>query len=142
MAVEVADGRRGSAPLTVTFLSGDVHHSYVSEVRGRRSGARIIQSVCSPVRNPLPRVMRFGTAFLAYAVAGLFGSLVARSARVRKPPFRWDKLAGPWFDNVIAELEDRDDGLAMRWHTGVVEGDAPPRLDLVGEVLIEPRAGS
>ena len=38
MATEVADGRRGPAPDTVTFLSGDVHHSYVSEVR-RRSGS-------------------------------------------------------------------------------------------------------
>jgi hypothetical protein len=123
----------------VTFLSGDVHHSYVSEVRGRRVGARIIQSVCSPIRNPLPRVMRFGTAVLAYGVASLFGSLVARSARVRKPPFRWDKMAGPWFDNVIAEIEDRADGLEMRWHTGVVDGDAPPRLDQVGKVLIRAR---
>jgi hypothetical protein len=86
--------------------------------------------------------MRFGTAVLAYAVAGLLGSLVARSARVRKPPFRWDKLAGPWFDNVIAELEDGGDGLTMRWHTGVVDGDNPPRLDLVGEVLIKPRVTS
>ena len=48
MALSVAYGERGPAPDTVTFLSGDVHHSYVSEVRrvttgsstGRRLGRR------------------------------------------------------------------------------------------------------
>ena len=29
--IEVAAGRRGRAPRTITFLSGDVHHSYASE---------------------------------------------------------------------------------------------------------------
>jgi hypothetical protein len=139
MATEVADGRRGPAPRTVTFLSGDVHHSYVSEVR-RRGGARIIQAVCSPIRNPLPRLFRFLTAVLAYAVAGSMGRLVARSAHVPRPPFTWRKLAGPWFDNAIATLEDRDDGLLLRWEKGVV-GDDPQEswLELVEETVIRPR---
>ena len=41
MVLEVARGERGRAPETVTFLSGDVHHSYVSEatpVQARRPG--------------------------------------------------------------------------------------------------------
>jgi hypothetical protein len=141
MAVEVADGRRGHAPATVTFLSGDVHHSFVSEVAGRRHGARIVQAVCSPIRNPLPRMMRFATAFLAYAVAGFAGALVARTARVKPAPFRWRKLQGPWFDNMIAVVEDREDGLEIRWHTGVLDGGTRPRLDLVDRILVEPRAG-
>ncbi len=68
MATEVADGKRGKAPQTVTFLSGDVHHSYVSEVQRQHwaGSSRIMQAVCSPIRNPLPRKMRFATA-----VAGL-----------------------------------------------------------------------
>jgi len=143
MAQEVADGRRGKAPQTVTFLSGDVHHSYVSEVdRPHWAGSsRIIQAVCSPIRNPLPRKMRFATAVLAYAVAGPVGKLVARSAKVPDAPFRWHNIAGPWFDNSIAVLEDRDDGLAVQWLTGVVDGDDQehPRLDKVAEVLLEPR---
>ncbi len=143
MAVEVADGKRGKAPQTVTFLSGDVHHSYVSEVeRPHWAGSsRIIQAVCSPIRNPLPRKMRFATAALAYAVAGPLGKVVARSAKVPNAPFSWKNLAGPWFDNSIAILEDRDDGLALSWHTGVVEhGDhLHPRLDTIADVLIEPR---
>jgi hypothetical protein len=144
MAVEVADGKRGTAPQTVTFLSGDVHHSYVSEVQreGWAGSSRIVQAVCSPIRNPLPRKMRFATAALAYAVAGPLGKVVARSAKVPNAPFSWHNLAGPWFDNSIAILEDRDEGLALSWHTGVVEhGDhLHPRLDTIADVLVEPRS--
>ena len=32
IATELADGDRGPSPLTVTFLSGDVHFSYLAEV--------------------------------------------------------------------------------------------------------------
>ena len=139
MVTEVADGRRGEAPRTVTFLSGDVHHSYVSEVR-RRGGSRVLQAVCSPIRNPLPFVLRFLTAVLAYAVAGPMGRLVARSAHVHTPPFTWTKLAGPWFDNSVATLEDRDHGLVLRWEKGVA-GDEPEDswLEPVKEVVIRPR---
>ncbi|QNN54130.1 alkaline phosphatase D family protein [Nocardioides mesophilus] len=147
MALEVADGRRGPAPRTVTFLSGDVHHSYVSEVRRRgartirgRQGARIVQAVCSPIRNPLPRAMRYLTALLAYAIAGPMGRLASRSAQVPKAPFTWRKLAGPWFDNMIATLEDSDEGLLLRWEKGVVDDDPfAPRLETVEEVLIRSR---
>ncbi len=137
LALEVADGRHGAPPRTVTFLSGDVHHSYLSEVRGRRRGARVLQAVCSPIRNPLPRIMRFATAVLAYGVAGVVGAVVARSARVPRAPMRWRRLHGPWYDNCVATVEDRDDALVLRWETGVVDGaDGLPHLELVREVRI------
>jgi hypothetical protein len=145
MALEVAYGERGPAPDTVTFLSGDVHHSYVSEVRRvhGRSGprSRIVQAVCSPIRNPLPRTMRFATAVLSYGLAGPMGAVAARSAHVSDPPFTWGLLRGPWFDNNLAVLEDKGvDGLAMAWYTGLVEdGDHEhPRLDEVASVTVEP----
>ncbi|MGA9746566.1 MAG: alkaline phosphatase D family protein [Nocardioides sp.] len=139
LVTEVADGRRGDAPQTVTFLGGDVHHSYISEVK-RHGGSRIVQAVCSPIRNPLPRFFRFLTAVLAYAIAGPMGRAVARSAHVPRQPFRWRRLAGPWFDNAIATLEDREEGLLLRWDKGVV-GDDPQasRLELVEERLIARR---
>jgi hypothetical protein len=139
LAVEVAEGRRGERPGSVTFLSGDVHHSYVYEVR-RRRGSRVVQAVCSPIRNPLPRVLRFATAIFCYPIAGFLGTLVARSAKVPNPPFKWRKRQGPWFDNCIATLEDRPEGLALTWETGVVEDDLDhPRLERVGEHLVRPR---
>ena len=152
MALAVAYGERGPAPDTVTFLSGDVHHSYVSEVRqvatastdgGRRTGqrSRIVQAVCSPIRNPLPRAMRFATAILSYGLAGPMGAVAAKSAHVPEPPFSWGLLRGPWFDNNLAVLEDKGpEGLALSWWTGEVEhGDHEnPVLEEVASVVVRP----
>jgi hypothetical protein len=136
MVLEVAEGRRGTPPQTVTFLSGDVHHSYVSEARlpRLRTGTRIIQAVCSPIRNPLPRSMRFATAFLSYGLAGPMGALVARSAHVPDPPFRWGSLRGPWFDNNLAVLDRTATGLELTWFTGEVPEAVPPEGKAAGEL--------
>ena len=45
--MEVAAGKRGRAPSTVTFLSGDVHHSYVSEARPADRTSRAAARRCS-----------------------------------------------------------------------------------------------
>ena len=99
-----------------------------------------MQAVCSPIRNPLARKMRFATAALSYAVAGPIGKVVARSAKVPNAPFGWHNLAGPWFDNSIAVVEDRAEGLSVRWYTGKVKrGDhLHPRLDTMADVLVGP----
>ncbi|MEV7457140.1 alkaline phosphatase D family protein [Pseudarthrobacter oxydans] len=144
MAEDVADGGRGPAPDSVTFLSGDVHFSYVSEVE-RSSGSRIIQAVCSPIRNPLPRVMRSFGAVMSYGLATPIGALAARSAKVPDPPFRWSGIKGPWFDNNLACLEVVPEGLKLWWQRGVVEGgdNLNPRLERVAELTVASRkAGS
>ncbi|KRF05651.1 glycoside hydrolase [Arthrobacter sp. Soil782] len=140
LATEVADGKRGPAPETVTFLSGDVHFSYIAEVE-RSSGSRIIQAVCSPIRNPLPRALRFATVVMSYGVAGPVGALAARSVKVPKPPFSWKSIRGPWFDNNLAVLEDTDDGLNLRWATGATDGDPrAPQLKEVATYTVSPRS--
>ncbi|MDV8148856.1 alkaline phosphatase D family protein [Arthrobacter sp. B10-11] len=141
MATEVADGKRGPAPDTIAFLSGDVHYSYVSEVE-RSSGSRIIQAVCSPIRNPLPRLMRSFAAIMSYGLATPVGALVARSAKVPDPPFRWSGVKGPWFDNNLASLEVTPEGLDLWWQTGVVDGGdhLHPRLERVASVTVAPRS--
>ncbi|MBA3310291.1 MAG: alkaline phosphatase family protein [Nocardioidaceae bacterium] len=140
MVIEVADGKRGRAPATVTFLSGDVHHSYVSEVE-RSSGSRVLQAVCSPIRNPLPHSVRYVMAFSAYAVAAPLGSMACRSAKVPDPPFRWKNIQGPWFDNNIATLETDGPRLRIRWESGDVSAGDPanPRLTVVADVHIDDR---
>lgn len=138
-ALEVADGKRGPAPQTVTFLSGDVHFSYIAEIE-RSSGSRILQAVCSPIRNPLPRALRFATVVMSYGVASPIGALVARSVKVPKPPFSWTTIKGPWFDNNLAVLEDTEDGMKLQWATGVTDGDArSPRLREVATYTVPPR---
>ncbi|QDH11166.1 alkaline phosphatase family protein [Nocardioides dongxiaopingii] len=139
MTLEVGRGERGRAPATITFLSGDVHHSYLSAVKplpGVRS--RILQAVCSPIRNPLSRKWRFATAALSYGVAGPLGHVVARSAKVPDAPFSWRLVEGPWFDNNLAVLEVHGEGIRLWWATGKVEDDVDrPRLVRVSDVSID-----
>ena len=140
MVTELADGERGPSPQTVTFLSGDVHYSYLAEV-DRDDGSRIVQSVCSPVRNPLPRFLRWFAVVMSYGVATPVGAAAARSVKVPDPPFHWSTIKGPWFDNNLALLQDGPDGLTMTWHTGKVEhGDElHPRLEEVASVTVQAR---
>ena len=142
----LAAGERGPAPRSVTFLSGDVHHSYVSQVvhgddpaAGVAPGSAILQAVCSPMRNPLPRAFRFATAALSYGIAGPMGVAAARSAKVPDAPFTWKRVKGPWFDNNIAVVEVTGDGLLMRWWRGTVDGDRHDRAELstVAAVVLE-----
>jgi hypothetical protein len=140
LATEVADGERGPAPLTVTFLSGDVHYSYLAEVE-RGSGGRILQAVCSPVRNPLPRFLRWFTVVMSYGVATPLGAAAAHSVKVADPPFTWRTVKGPWFDNNLALLQDGSEGLTMTWHTGTVDhsDELHPRLEAVATITVPAR---
>lgn len=141
MATEVADGTRGAAPDTVMFLSGDVHFSYISEVE-RSSGSRIVQAVCSPIRNPMHVVLRTFNAVLAYGIATKLAARLARTAGVGDPPFHWSGVAGPWFDNCLASLVETPEGLRMRWVSGVVlRGDyLQPESQEVVALTVGPRA--
>lgn len=144
MVTEVADGLRGAAPASVLFLSGDVHHSYITEVQ-RTGGSRVLQLVCSPIRNPMPRVVRAAFAVIAHGVARPVGAALARSARVPDPPLRWRGVAGPWFDNNIAVLDIEGDDLRTVWLGGrrVPSVDDEPQLSLVADVALDvPPAGA
>lgn len=139
VVTQIADGRRGEAPDTVTLLAGDVHYSYVAEVE-RESGARILQAVCSPVRNPLPILLRWFSVLMSYGVAKPFGMAAARSAKVPDAPFSWETISGPWFDNNLSVLRDAGDGLELRWVSGRIDGDERhPRLTEVSDVTLSGR---
>ncbi len=141
LVLEVAAGERGRAPRTITFLSGDVHHSYVA--RARPSGAQgqvaseIVQAVCSPIRNPLPRFMHTVTSGAARKPVGRFARRLARLAKVPDPPLDWRLSRGPWYDNNLAILELRNSGLRLWWTAGEAV-DRPDRPVLRRVATIDP----
>ncbi|MEV5895297.1 alkaline phosphatase D family protein [Nonomuraea fuscirosea] len=84
----------------VMILSGDVHYSYLAKAdRGP-----VFQIVCSPIRNPLSRMLRWANVFTQFSIATLVGGLLARSAGIPRPPFRWRITKGPLFQNALAVL--------------------------------------
>ncbi len=114
----VGAGGAYRAPDTISVLSGDVHHSYVAEVDfGTPVRTPVMQLTCSPVHNQVPAVMRplMRFAWSRLAAQGVRG--LARSAGVRRPAWRWKRLAGPYFGNAISTLR-----LAGGTATVTVEG--------------------
>jgi len=97
------DGR--PAPATITVLSGDVHHTYVSEAEYPQPLAtRVYQITCSPIQNTIPRVMRLvfhiGWSHTVERVI----RLMDRMTRVPPLPIRWHHPTGPHFGNMLASL--------------------------------------
>ena len=127
MVMSLARGERGPAPETVMFLSGDVHNSYFAEVtdpgaNGARS--RIVQAVCSPIRNPMPRAVRVVVSMLTRSLVRPMRFLAARTDRVPDPRYPWTVTRGPWFDNNLAFCRVVPEGVELTWVTGVVaDGD-------------------
>ena len=126
LVMEVARGERGPAPDTVTFLSGDVHNSYLAQVDdpgGLGASSRIVQAVCSPIRNPMPRAVRVVMSLFAKSLVRPMRFIAARSRRVPDPAYPWSVTDGPWFDNNLALVTVGEDALELSWVTGVVTGD-------------------
>src|SRR6478609_11057759 len=134
MTVEVATGKRGKPPGSVTFLSGDVHHSYIAEAKVE-GDCRVLQAVCSPIRNRLPGKVRFGMAALAHGAFTPITKGLARLAKVPPPELDWKITHGPWYDNNLATLETRGRRLAMKWEAGTTDGSdvADGRLEVVAD---------
>ncbi len=108
--VELLDrlARGEHAPATITFLSGDVHHSYLVEARlaGGAATSRIYQAVCSPFRNPLDRKKRRAMRAVWSHPLTLLAKGLAFLAGVRSPDIAWWRTHKKlWFDNVVSELE-------------------------------------
>jgi hypothetical protein len=135
MLGEVAAGRRGPAPKTITIASGDVHHAYLAEVafsRGTRTVSRVWQAVCSPFRNPLDKRERRGIRFTWTHTGRVLARTLARAAGVPDPPVRWRLThPEPWFDNQVATLTyDGADG-RFALDKAVPDGGEDPRLERV-----------
>ncbi|WP_405084344.1 alkaline phosphatase D family protein [Microbispora sp. NBC_01389] len=114
--VEVASGQRGRPPATVLLLSGDVHYSYMASVR-RKGGGRIHQIVCSPIRNPLSRSLRFANIVASFGLAGLLGGVLARAGGLPRPSLRWRISKGPWFPNMMTAVDFAPGEAVVTWFT-------------------------
>ncbi|WUU87276.1 alkaline phosphatase family protein [Spirillospora sp. NBC_01491] len=119
--VAVARGERGPAPASVSFLSGDIHYSYLARVTQPETESMVTQIVCSPLRNPLVGRFRLANRIAARRSAGAPFRLLAKMARVPKPPLRWRMSDGPWFDNAIATVELTGRDCTVRWQTPATE---------------------
>lgn len=141
MVVELARGERGPAPRTMTFLSGDVHNSYITELDGAHSGlvSRVTQAVCSPIRNPLAAPMKLVTRMLSHGLAAPVQWLARRSTHVPHVPYRWSVTHGPWFDNNLAMVAVAPERLHFTWDAGDVTGDDHdhPGLRRVADIVID-----
>ncbi|ADD41586.1 alkaline phosphatase D family protein [Stackebrandtia nassauensis] len=130
LIMERVRGNWGKAPAAVVFLSGDVHYSYLAKARIRSARGMVHQVTCSAIRHPLPRLLRWANVVGSVRVAGIFGYLLARLARVHRTPFSWRMNRGPWFDNALATVDLSGRKTRARWHTASVA--EPKRLRELG----------
>ncbi|WP_460362885.1 alkaline phosphatase D family protein [Actinocorallia lasiicapitis] len=110
---EVAEGKRGDAPATIAFLSGDIHYSYLARVKG----LPVVQIVCSPFRNPLSGAFKWANRLACLGFTSAPARLFAMTARAPKPPFKWRLTEGPWFDNAIATVSTDGRQASVVWQT-------------------------
>ena len=122
---DVASGRRGAAPETVTMLSGDVHFGYVAEA-DLGDVSRVHQVVSSPFRQAITTFDRKaqGAAMLA-PVSWFCRALVATTPAAR-PHFDWRITDGPLFDDHLVVLTIDGRRAHVRYETaGLDEADQP-----------------
>jgi hypothetical protein len=115
--VAVGRGERGPAPASISFLSGDIHYSYLSRVTAPDTESDIAQIVCSPLRNPLPGQFRLANRIACSRGVGWAFRTLAKLAKVPAPPLRWRMTDGPWFDNAIATVALTGRECTVQWET-------------------------
>ncbi|WP_449193597.1 alkaline phosphatase D family protein [Actinomadura sediminis] len=100
----VGRGERGAVPASITFLSGDVHFSYLARVDAPGLETEIAQIVCSPFRNPLDGKIRIAQRIACMWETATPFRWLGKLAKVPPPPLKWRVTHGPWFDNAIATV--------------------------------------
>ncbi|HTK45425.1 MAG TPA: alkaline phosphatase D family protein [Patescibacteria group bacterium] len=97
--------RGEAAPATICVLSGDVHHTYVSEAAYKpRLASRVYQITCSPIHNTIPLPMRLVFKASWSHTFERFVHVFDRWAHVPPLPIRWHHPTGPHFGNILAML--------------------------------------
>jgi PhoD-like phosphatase len=146
LLTDLATGRHaanGEPPVTVTIISGDIHHSYLAAVdlpraatgaspaTGRTSA--VYEVVCSPFHQSIPPKMRIAQGLASTRASGLIGTAVATLAGARVPKLKWQVTEGPWFENMIATLTYDGPGAIVRFDRAETDAAGDPRLTPVLE---------
>src|SRR6185369_147787 len=93
------------APATICVVSGDVHHTYVSEAEYPSPiASRVYQITCSPIHNTIPTPMRHVFKASWSHTFEAIVKFVGRWARVPPLPITWHHPTGPHFGNMLALL--------------------------------------
>jgi hypothetical protein len=103
---QVGRGERATpAPSTIVVLSGDVHHTYVSEADYPVAlKTRVFQITCSPIQNTIPRPMRFVFSVSWSRMVERGVRVLDRLTRVPSLPIAWHHPSGPHFGNMLASV--------------------------------------
>jgi hypothetical protein len=129
LVTDLCQGRLGTPPASIGFLSGDVHFSYLARLTPARAGSTAVyQAVCSPIRNPLPRPIRLLNGVASFGAAGVVGRALARLARVPRAPLTWTLQGGPHFHNALGTLDLHRDRVEISWDAPETSSDDPPPL--------------
>jgi hypothetical protein len=98
-----------AGPVTVSVLSGDVHHSYAARARfASEPAGRVHQLTCSPVHNKMEWYIRPGFRLSwSRAMRAIAQGWASRAGAAPKP-VSWERISGPYFGNTIATLDIDD----------------------------------
>jgi hypothetical protein len=135
----LATGADGEPPASVTIISGDVHHSYLTAVglpAGTRPRSAVYEVVCSPFHQSMPPMMQRGQRLASTKAGGLIGAAVASLAGAVAPAIRWQVTQGPWFENMLATLEYDARAAHVRFDRTAGASSGTPRLTAAYETRL------
>ena len=117
----IGHGAHGAAaPATICVLSGDVHHSYISEADyPDELDTRVFQITCSPIHNTIPLPMRLVFHIGWSHTVETLVRFLDRWTRVPPLPIRWHHPSGPHFGNILGALTFDGEAARIRLLTAI-----------------------
>jgi hypothetical protein len=96
----------------------------------------VYEAVCSPFHQAMPPKMRYAQRLAGTRFSGAAGAAVAALAGARGPGLSWRVTAGPWFVNMIAQLEYDGAAARVRFDRAVADAAGTPTLERAAEVRL------
>jgi hypothetical protein len=131
---DVGSGKRGEAPASITFLSGDIHNAYLARAYFRPEDemkSPVWQGVCSPIRNPLDSKERRMFRIAASRPAHKLAKALAHRAGVKDAPIRWRLETKPSFDNQISTMDWHGEWAELTLEKAIPGEARHPKLEKV-----------